>query len=73
MCSRQLIRCRSGQFQMKISGEETRLRYRYLDLRRGRPHANIMLRAKIIQSIRRRMIEQGFTRISNADPDSLIT
>jgi len=43
------------------SGEETRLRYRYLDLRRGRPHANIMLRAQIIQSIRRRMIEQGFT------------
>ncbi|MEK9849542.1 MAG: aspartate--tRNA ligase [Candidatus Puniceispirillum sp.] len=43
------------------SGEENRLRYRYLDLRRGRPHANIMLRAQIIQSIRRRMIEQGFT------------
>lgn len=43
------------------SGEETRLRYRYLDLRRGRPHANIMLRAQIIQSIRARMVSQGFT------------
>ena len=43
------------------SGEETRLRYRYLDLRRGRPHANIMLRAQIIQSIRARMVGQGFT------------
>ena len=43
------------------SGEETRLRYRYLDLRRARPHANIMLRAKIIQSIRARMIAQDFT------------
>ena len=43
------------------SGEETRLRYRYLDLRRGRPHANIMLRAQIIQSIRARMVDQGFT------------
>ena len=43
------------------SGEETRLRYRYLDLRRSRPHANIMLRAQIIQSIRARMVGQGFT------------
>ena len=43
------------------SGEETRLRYRYLDLRRTRPHANIMLRAKIIQSIRNRMVAQNFT------------
>ena len=43
------------------SGEETRLRYRYLDLRRGRPHANIMLRAQIIQSIRSRMVSLGFT------------
>ena len=43
------------------SGEETRLRYRYLDLRRARPHDNIMLRAKIIQSIRARMVAQDFT------------
>ena len=43
------------------SGEETRLRYRYLDLRRTCPHDNIMLRAKIIQSIRARMVAQGFT------------
>ena len=43
------------------SGEETRLRYRYLDLRRARPHANILLRAQIIQSLRRRMVDQGFT------------
>ncbi|MEK9925314.1 MAG: aspartate--tRNA ligase [Alphaproteobacteria bacterium] len=43
------------------SGEETRLRYRYLDLRRTRPHQNILLRAKIIQSIRARMVALGFT------------
>jgi len=43
------------------SGEETRLRYRYLDLRRTRPHQNIMLRAQIIQSIRARMVALGFT------------
>jgi aspartyl-tRNA synthetase len=41
--------------------EENRLRYRFLDLRRERMHRNIMLRARVIQSIRRRMIEQGFT------------
>src|SRR6187431_712418 len=41
--------------------EEIRLRYRYLDLRREQVHANIMLRAAVIASIRKRMIEQGFT------------
>src|SRR4029453_18856846 len=41
--------------------EEIRLRYRYLDLRRDQVHANIMLRSAVIASIRRRMIEQGFT------------
>ena len=41
--------------------EETRLTYRFLDLRRERLHRNIMLRANIITSLRRRMIEQGFT------------
>ncbi|HKQ10464.1 MAG TPA: aspartate--tRNA ligase [Rhizomicrobium sp.] len=40
--------------------EETRLTYRFLDLRRERLHKNIMLRANIVTSIRRRMIEQGF-------------
>ena len=41
--------------------EEIRLRYRYLDLRRERLHANIVLRANVIASIRRRMVESGFT------------
>jgi aspartyl-tRNA synthetase len=40
--------------------EETRLKYRFLDLRRSRLHQTIMLRAKVISSIRRRMIELGF-------------
>ena len=43
------------------AGEEIRLRYRYLDLRRTRPHKNIILRSQIIQSIRNRMVDQGFT------------
>ncbi len=43
--------------------EETRLRYRYLDLRRDRMHANIRLRSDVIASIRRRMTELGFNEI----------
>src|SRR5215467_8853599 len=41
--------------------EEMRLKYRFLDLRREGIHANIVLRSKVIASIRRRMIERGFT------------
>jgi aspartyl-tRNA synthetase len=40
--------------------EETRLKYRFLDLRRERLHQNIMKRGAIVDSIRRRMKEQGF-------------
>ncbi len=42
------------------AGEDTRLRYRFLDLRRDRIHSNILLRANVIASIRRRMAERGF-------------
>ena len=41
--------------------EETRLAYRFLDLRRESLHDNIMLRSKVIRSIRNRMWDQGFT------------
>jgi aspartyl-tRNA synthetase len=41
--------------------EDLRLTYRFLDLRRERMHANMMLRSRVIESIRRRMIAQGFT------------
>jgi aspartyl-tRNA synthetase len=40
--------------------EDMRLRYRFLDLRREGVHRNIMLRSRVIASIRRRMIEAGF-------------
>lgn len=41
--------------------EDTRLTYRFLDLRREKLHQNIVLRSKVISSLRRRMIEQNFT------------
>jgi aspartyl-tRNA synthetase len=40
--------------------EETRLKYRFLDLRRSKLHRTVMLRSQIISSIRRKMIELGF-------------
>ena len=51
---------------MQVAGsetysDETRLTYRYIDLRRERVHANMMLRAHVIAALRRRMTEQGFT------------
>ena len=55
-------------------GEEIRLRYRFLDLRREKMHRNIVLRSAVIQSIRRRMIDSGFTEfqtpiLSAASPE----
>ncbi len=41
--------------------EETRLKYRFVDLRRERLHRNIVLRSNVIASLRRRMIAEGFT------------
>ena len=41
--------------------EETRLTYRFLDLRRERLHQNMMLRARVIKSMRDRMWTAGFT------------
>jgi aspartyl-tRNA synthetase len=40
--------------------EDMRLTYRFLDLRKSKMHANILLRSRIIASIRRRMGELGF-------------
>lgn len=45
------------------ASEETRLRYRYLDLRRSGPARNIALRHKILFEIRKTMDEMGFLEI----------
>ena len=45
------------------AAEETRLRYRYLDLRRPRPHRNLALRHKVLLEIRKTMDEMGFLEI----------
>src|SRR5246127_4724669 len=55
----------AGELPMPVFGdqeypEEIRLKYRFLDLRREHLHQNIMKRGAIIDSLRRRMREQGF-------------
>ena len=47
-------------FPEEAAPEETRLTYRYIDLRRAKLHRTIMLRSEIIASIRRRMRDLGF-------------
>src|SRR6202165_2109275 len=45
------------------AAEETRLRFRYLDLRRPKPHQNLALRHKIVLEIRKVMDEMGFIEV----------
>ncbi len=60
------VQSNANQLPFQINGkanisEDNRLTYRFLDLRQDRVHANIVLRSQIIQSIRKRMIDGGFT------------
>ncbi len=60
------VQSTAQELPMPVAGEadypeDIRLRYRFLDLRREKLHANIMLRSSVIASIRRRMVDQGFT------------
>ena len=51
-------------FQVSVDddgSEEMRLRYRFLDLRREHLHRNILLRSRVIASLRSRMLQHGFT------------
>jgi aspartyl-tRNA synthetase len=59
------VQSRAQELPLPVFGdldypEDVRLRYRFLDLRRERLHKNIVLRSDVIQSIRRRMVGQGF-------------
>ena len=60
------VQSSAAELPMPVAGEaeypeDIRLRYRYLDLRRERVHANMVLRSNVIASLRQRMIGQGFT------------
>ncbi len=60
------VQSRADELPLPVAGEadypeDIRLKYRFLDLRRERLHKNIVLRSNVIASLRRRMIDQGFT------------
>ena len=60
------VQSAAAELPLPVAGEaeypeDIRLKYRFLDLRRERLHKNIVLRSQVIASLRRRMIEQGFT------------
>ena len=53
-------------FQISVDDdtpEEIRLKYRYLDLRKKKIHSNILLRSKVINFLRAKMLEKGFIDI----------
>lgn len=61
-----LNNAKTPPFQLEddtTASEETRLRYRYLDLRRRKPHRNIALRHRVVFEIRKALDEMGFYEI----------
>jgi len=60
------VQSKAEELPLPVAGEQEypediRLKYRFIDLRRETMHANIMLRNKVITSLRQRMIGQGFS------------
>src|SRR5688500_13876193 len=67
-CALPIYDARTPPFQLDaapdaIAAEDLRLKYRYLDLRRPQMQANLKLRQRVTNEIRRYMTEQGFTEI----------
>src|SRR5687767_6607767 len=59
------VQSRAEELPMPVAGEQEypediRLKYRFLDLRREKLHQNIMTRGAVVDSMRKRMKEQGF-------------
>ncbi|MCL2675474.1 MAG: aspartate--tRNA ligase [Firmicutes bacterium] len=61
LCQRELPFEIAGSLSMR---EDTRLKYRFLDLRNPLVRDKIVLRSRIVSSIRRRMTEKGFLEIA---------
>ena len=64
-----LGKCRHNQLPFEINksrdaDENTRLKYRYLDLRNPAVKSNIILRCQVVAELRRRMTEKGFLEIT---------
>jgi aspartyl-tRNA synthetase len=60
-----VVQSAADQLPMQVAGEQEfpedmRLRYRFLDLRREKLHANMLLRSNVIASLRARMLAQNF-------------
>ncbi len=68
----------AGELPLPVFGdqpypEDTRLKYRFLDLRREKLHHNIMLRGRIVDSMRSADEGAGLLRVPDADPDRLVS
>ncbi|MBQ8620918.1 MAG: aspartate--tRNA ligase [Oscillospiraceae bacterium] len=64
-----LGKCRHNQLPFEINkskdaDENTRLKYRYLDLRNPAVKSNIILRCQVVAELRKRMTEKGFLEIT---------
>ena len=77
MSARRKCLAQAAELPLPVFGEqdypeETRLKYRFLDLRRERIHNNILLRGKVIDAMRHAHEGGGIQRIPDPDPHRLL-